>query len=42
MQFIETFVISITTFFINELHQNMANVVIKVAKVGLDSFKSYG
>jgi hypothetical protein len=27
---------------INELHQDMANVVIEVVKVGLDSFKSDG
>jgi hypothetical protein len=42
MQFIKTFVTSITTFAIDELHQDMANVVIEVAKVGLNSFKLDG
>jgi hypothetical protein len=42
MQFVETVVTLITTFAIDELHQDMANVVIEVAKVGLDSFKSDG
>jgi hypothetical protein len=42
MQFIETFVTLIITFAINELHQDMANAVIEVAKVGFNNFKSDG
>jgi hypothetical protein len=42
MQFFKTFVISITTFAIDELHQDMANVVVEVTKVGFGSFKSNG